>query len=174
VAKDNIIDMWHRRQKQMKQDRLSENKDHLDGSVHDMTVRRQEIIQQERREVKRTLLTEFIGASVVIPERGLLKVSLFDVSENGISFDVLKDNGIFIKGEEIAIRVYLNQYSYFPFYIKVKNKRYIDEEDIYRIGGELVKDSINELALYHFVKFIENISASLKGDKGDIIVSHIK
>ena len=39
-----------------------------EAPVVDMTERRQEMIQDERREVKRTILTEFIGAFAVIPD----------------------------------------------------------------------------------------------------------
>lgn len=143
------------------------------ASVVDMTEKRQEILSRDRREVKRTILTEFIGAFVVLPERGLLKVALYDISDNGLSFDIEMLDGGFQSEEEIAMRVYLNHSTYFPFTIKVSNCRLVEDEGVFRHGAHFVKGTINDIALHHFVKFIENVSASLKTDNGDVQVSHI-
>src|SRR5687768_13571447 len=86
--------------------------------VLDMTEARQQIINDERRNVKRTILTEFIGAFAVLPERGLLRLSLYDISDRGISFDLEMTEGRFLEGEEVAMRVYLNHKTYFPFIVK--------------------------------------------------------
>lgn len=142
--------------------------------VVDITERRHEQIMQDRRQVRRTILTEFIGAYVVIPQQGLLKVSLYDISENGLSFDLSTDLGKFSRGEELAMRVYLNQYTYFPFVVKVRNVRPEGEEGSYRHGADFVKGSVNDIALGHFVKFIETVSASLERDRGDVMVSNLK
>lgn len=141
--------------------------------VVDMSKRREEMLDSERRTVKRTILTEFIGSFVVIPQRGLCKVNIYDISDNGISFDMAEDLGALTKSEEVAMRVYLNKKTYFPFVVQVSNSRFIDEEGIYRHGASFVKGTINDVALHHFVKFIENISASLKRDNGDVMVSNI-
>jgi len=143
------------------------------GAVVDMTVAREEIINKDRREVKRTILTEFVGAYVVLPERGLLKVTLYDISENGIAFDLEPQQGMFLDGEEVAMRVYLNHSTYFPFTVKVSNSRVLEDEAVLRHGAHFMKDTLNDVALHHFVKFIENVSASLRKDDGDIIVSNI-
>lgn len=139
----------------------------------DMVEKRQEVLQRDRRAVKRTILSEFIGAFAVVPERGLVKVSLFDISENGLAFDVETGKGRFAQGEQVAMRVYLNQFTYFPFVVHVENVRVIGEEGVFRHGTSFLKDSINEEALYHFVKFIETVSATLKRDDGDVMVSNL-
>jgi len=141
--------------------------------VVDMTEKRQEILMQERRQVKRTILSEFIGAFVVIPEKGLVKVNLYDISENGLAFDVDAEAGHFSLNEEVAMRVYLNQQTYFPFVVTCQNLRRVGDEGVYRHGANFVKGTMNEEALYHFVKFIETVSASLQSDQGDIMVSSI-
>lgn len=144
-----------------------------EASILDMTEARQEILSRDRREVKRTILTEFVGAFVVLPEKGLLKVTLYDISENGLSFDIDLQEGGFQQGEEVAMRVYLNHSTYFPFVIRVNNCRAIEDEGVFRHGVHFVKGTVNDVALHHFVKFIENVSASLKTDSGDVQVSHI-
>lgn len=138
-----------------------------------MTQARQEMLSRDRREVKRTILTEFVGAFVVLPERGLMRVALYDISENGVSFDLELTDGRFKTGEEIAMRVYLNHSTYFPFTINISNSRIIEDENAIRHGANFVRGTVNDVALHHFVKFIESVSAVLKTDEGDIQVSHI-
>jgi hypothetical protein len=144
-----------------------------EAPVVDMTGAREEMLNRERREVKRTILTEFIGVSIVLPDRGLLKVTLYDISDNGIAFDLDPSEGMFLEGEEVAVRVYLNHTTYFPFNVKVSNSRLIEDEGVFRHGAHFMKDTINDVALHHFVKFIENVSANLRKDSGDVLVSNI-
>lgn len=143
------------------------------ADVLEFTEARQEILNRDRREVKRTILTEFVGAFVVLPEKGLLKAALYDISENGMAFDLELIEGGFNSGDEVAMRVYLNHSTYFPFTIRVTNCRTFEEEGITRHGANFVKGTMNDVALHHFIKFIEHVSASLKTDNGDILVSHI-
>lgn len=132
---------------------------------------REEIIAEERRKVKRTMLTEFIGASVVLPGSGLVKVTLNDISLEGLSFDIAKKYGSFSKNEEVALRLYLNHTTYFPMTLKVTNMRFIPEIGYYRHGSKFLRDSQNQEALGHFIKFIETVNTSLKADHGDILLS---
>ena len=148
-------------------------KNDFKAEILDMTEARQEVLSKERRDVKRTILTEFVGAFVILPERGLMKVALYDISDNGVSFDIEMAEGHFAQEEEIAMRVYLNHSTYFPFTVTVSNSRLIEEDGVIRHGAGFVKGTVNDVALYHFVKFIENVSASLKRDSGDILVSNI-
>lgn len=141
--------------------------------VLDMTEARQEILKKDRRDVKRTILTEFVGAFVILPEKGLMKVALYDISENGMAFDLEMADGRFVQGEDVAMRVYLNHSTYFPFTVSISNSRVIDDEGLVRHGANFVKGTMNDVALHHFVKFIENVSASLKTDSGDRMVSNI-
>ena len=140
----------------------------------DLTERRQEILSNERRAVKRTILTEFIGAFIVIPKKGLCEVSLFDISSNGLAFDIESDKGHLKLNEEVAMRIYMNRQTYFPFVVKVTNLRDIPEEGVHRHGASFVKGTINDVALHHFVKFIENVSSCLETDRGDIVVSGLR
>lgn len=144
-----------------------------EAPIIDMTEKRNEIITQERRQVKRTILSEFIGAMALVPRKGLLKVMLHDISENGMAFDIESEAGHFAIGEEVAMRVYLNQQTYFPFVVTIQNIRAMSDEPVFRHGANFVKGSINDEALHHFVKFIETVSAALQRDQGDVMVSSI-
>lgn len=144
-----------------------------DASVVDIAEKRSEILKEDRRKVKRTILTEFISVHTVVPGMGLLKVTLFNINENGLAFDIESPKGHFYAGEEVAMRVYLNHQTYFPFVVKIKHVTEVTDEGVHRHGGEFVKGTINDVALNHFVSFIETVSASLKHDHGDVVVSNI-
>lgn len=141
--------------------------------IVNLTERRQEIIDEERRGVKRTLLQEFVGLHLVIPTKGLSKCTIYDISENGLAFDMPTDSGQFRAGEMVALRVYLNHQTYFPFVVKITHIKHVEEEGSYRYGSAFQKDTINDTALFHFAKFIENVSAYLKTDHGDVLVSNL-
>lgn len=174
---NKVIDLIERRQRQIKQKAATAGRNNAkaaEGALVDMTVRRQQMLVEERREVRRTILTEFVGATVVVPEVGLMKVALYDISDEGLAFDMDFNEGQFSMGEEVAMRVYLNQHTYFPFVVKVQNVREEVEEGVYRHGTHFVKGTINTQALFHFTQFIETVSASLVRDNGDVMVSKIK
>jgi hypothetical protein len=168
---NNVIDL---KSHQKAKGRSNKSSNGTTAPVVDMTARRNEMILQERREVRRTILSEFISAFVVIPQRGLQRVALYDISENGISFDLELEHGRLNVGEEVAMRVYMNQQTYFPFVIKISNGRELLDEGVGRHGAGFVRGTINDVALHHFVKFIETVSASLQTDHGDVMVSNIK
>ena len=183
MIKNNVIDLSKRFQSKGKSKATKSQQSQAAGKapVLDMTERREAIINEERREVRRTILTGFIGAFIVVPtpvssksKGGLLKVDIYDISEDGISFDVDSEFGQFQKGEEFAMRVYLSQATYFPFTIKVQNVRHLDGDGSFRHGASFAKGSVNDEALHHFVKFIETVSASLEKDTGDVMVSNLK
>lgn len=167
----NVIDMLARRRGQGKQ---TETLASRPAEVVDMTERRNEIITQERRLVKRTILSEFIGAFAVVPTKGLQRVALYDISETGIAFDLPSEDGAFNVGEEVAMRVYMNQHTYFPFVVQITNARFIDDEGTVRHGAGFVTGTINDVALHHFVRFIESVSAALETDHGDVMVSSLR
>lgn len=173
--KNNLIDFVERRKsRRLDQKQRTAPQNHEPSPPVDITEMRQEMIKEERREVRRTILTGFIGAFVVVPNQGLLRVDIYDISEDGVAFDMEMENGQFEKGEEVAMRVYMNQHVYFPFIVTIQNGRTLASMDCVRHGASFVKGTVNDEALYHFVKFIETVSASLERDNGDVMVSNLK
>lgn len=169
----NVIDMTRRLKTKAGNAKKTSKKAKDDAPVIDMTVKREEMILSERRKVRRTMLSEFIAAFAVVPQKGLLRVTLSDISEDGAAFDVDFDAGHFRIGEEVAMRVYLNHETYFPFIVRIQNLRGMPEDGVFRHGAHFVKGTINDEALHHFVKFLETVSASLQTDQGDIQVSNL-
>lgn len=143
----------------------------VSGELLDMVESRQAILKQERRDLRRTILTEFVGAFTVIPERGLLRVSLYDISDDGLAFEVDSHQGAFLKDERLAMRIYLNHKTYFEFVVQVKWQENFTEAGFVRHGTKFVKETVNDVALGHFVKFIEAVSVNLQADEGDLQIS---
>lgn len=173
----NVIDLSKRRKVRKPDEvatkgrKVDQTKGPAEASVVDMTERREAILSSERRQVKRTILSEFIAAFILVPEKGLQKVAIYDISADGIAFDLDLSSGGLKEGEEVAMRVYLNQFTYFPFVVSIANVRAIPNEGVTRHGCGFMKATVNEDALRHFVSFIETVSASLRTDHGDVMVS---
>lgn len=142
-------------------------------NVIDYDETKQKLLLFERRKIKRTILTEFVSAMVVLPEKGLLKVSLYDISENGMSFDTEYDQGAFKADEEVSMRVYLNHKTYFPITLQVKHVNDEKIEGVMRHGAVFLKQPSTDAALQYFVKFIESVSQGLKNDDGDLMAPKI-
>ncbi len=134
---------------------------------------KKKMLFHERRQVKRTVLTEFVSAMVVLPEKGLMKVDLYDISEEGISFDVEAAQGHFKIDEEISIRIYLNRKTYFPMTLQVKHITDEPSEGVVRHGTVFMRsasaDASSDAALQYFIRFIETAGAQLRKDEGDFI-----
>jgi hypothetical protein len=137
---NNVIDLKSRLQAKAATENKTK-KGSTSAPVVDMTERRNEILSSERRTVRRTILSEFVGACIVVPQKGLQKVALYDISENGLAFDMDPELGKFLNGEEIAMRVYLNHQTYFPFILKISNVRFITDEGVHRHGANFIKGS---------------------------------
>lgn len=165
----NVIDITSRLKSQKEGQAIGSDT----AKVVDITEMREAMLQQDRRKVKRTILTEFIGVHAVVPGQGLVKVTLYDINETGLAFDLEMEKGEFPIGEEVAMRVYMNHQTYFPFEIKIRHVQDILDEGVRRHGCQFIAGTLNDVALHHFVKFIENVSASLRSDHGDVMVSKI-
>jgi hypothetical protein len=144
-----------------------------DANVVSYDEQKQKMLFHERRQIKRTILSEFVSAMVVLPEKGLMKVSIYDISDQGISFDLEMDQGSFKADEEISMRVYLNHKTYFPITVQVKHATVEASEGVVRHGTVFLRQSANDAALQYFVRFIESVSLGLKKDNGDLMAPKI-
>lgn len=143
-----------------------------EAQVLDVTERIQAAQADERREVKRVVLNEFISAHVYTG-RGLLRVTLRDIHDKGLAFEIDEREGQFARGESLEMRFYMNHETYFRFDVQIAHAKFNEDEGVYRHGCQFVKDTINDVALHHFISFLQTISASLRTDRGDRTVSNI-
>jgi hypothetical protein len=150
-------------------------KDHnqQDAQVLDVTERILAGQSDDRRVVKRVVLNEFISAHVFVPGRGLLRVILKDIHDDGLAFEVDEREGEFSRLEVLEVRFYMNHETYFRFNVQVAHSSLNTDDGMHRHGCRFVKDTINDVALHHFIGFLQNIAASLKTDRGDRTVSNI-
>lgn len=144
-----------------------------EGQILDVTQKIQEQQSEDKRKIKRVVLNEFISAHVHIPGRGLLRVILKDIHEGGLAFDLYEREGNFERGETLEMRFYMNHETYFKFNVKVAHHHHIVDEGFYRHGCQFGEEGLNDVALRHFVQFLQNIAASLRTDRGDRTVSQI-
>jgi hypothetical protein len=176
-TKTNVIDMTARRQAQLRAEgsdiklkKLKEVNAPKSAAVADVVEfgsRKNEILTQERRRNRRTILSNFLGAFIIVPEKGLKEVALYDISEGGIAFDLENADGKFRVDEELALRVYLSKEIYVPITLKVKNVRDIKDEEVYRHGTVFVGAAEDDVLKY-FIRFVEAMSIHLKLDPGDL------
>ena len=117
------------------------------------------------------MFNEMMSSMVVIPERGLLKVFLHDISGDGLSFDTAIEVGSFKVDEEISMRIYINHKTYFPVKMTIKHIKQDVESGIIRHGATMIKEALNDVVLQYFVKFIEAAALTMKKDSGDLMVN---
>jgi len=170
VKMSNVIDMTGRLKAQATSEALANM-----GSAEILNISeiRKRVITEDRRQVKRTILTEFIALHAVVPNKGIMKVTLYDINESGLSFDLESQRGHYNVGELVELRLYLNQSTYLTINTKVAHVTDIADEGIHRHGCGFEVESRNREALSHFVKFLESVTANLKRDGGDLLVSKI-
>lgn len=143
------------------------------GQVFDVTQRIQDRQAEDRRRVKRVVMNEFISAHVNVNGRGLVKIAIKDIHDGGLAFDIDERQGQFTRGETLEVRFYLNHETYFKFNVQVAHSSFVENEGVYRHGTAFIGESLNNVALHHFTQFMQTISASLRTDTGDRIVSNI-
>jgi hypothetical protein len=168
AAKSNVIDFNKRKKAHgVTKDTKEHAGKHAPSPVTDLTKRREQIIDQERRLVTRTVLSSFIGVFVVLPKQGLQPVAVYDISEGGLAFDLPADQGQFNIGETVTMRIYLSHDTYFSYSVKVANVRAMEHGAVLRHGTILRKDDESFQTLSHFMRFLEAVSLVAKKDNGD-------
>ena len=142
-------------------------------AIVDMVLRRKEQIQSERRDVRRTVLDHFIGAFVVLPQKGLQPATIFDISDAGMSFDFDLEIGRFKQGEVVNMRIYLSHELYFPFSVNITNIRATNDGAV-RHGAIFEKGQPSAKVLENFVKFLEGVATISRRDEGDRLLGRVE
>jgi hypothetical protein len=139
----------------------------------DLNERREEKLASEKRAVTRTVLSQFLGVFLVLPNKGLQPVSLHDVSEAGLSFDLPTEVGSYEISETVTMRIYLSHDTYFSFHAKIANKRSSSSQGVARHGAVFRKDDESFKTLFYFTKFLENVGLVARRDTGDRLLGRI-
>jgi hypothetical protein len=105
---------------------------------------------------------------IVIPKKGLHRLAVHDISEDGMSFNIeiegeLPSNSQTQEGESLDFRLYLNATLYIPLSIQVV--RVSEHHDGKRIGAEFQdKESANYRAFLSLLHLLDNIESVLRVD----------
>lgn len=134
---------------------------------------RKHLLDQDKRNNQRTILSDLVSVYAILPERGLLKVDVHNLGEKGLAFDVESFQGAYELNEKVAMRVYLNHKSYFPFEVEIKHVTPVEEEGVFRHGATFTGENTNNVALSHLIKFLEAVSSDLREDRGDLMIPNI-
>ena len=127
---------------------------------------------EDRRKKRRIVVSGLMNAAIV-HSKGLIRdVFIYDISKEGISFDLPQQYNI-KENEQLHMRLYLNSVDFFEFTILTKNKRLVDIEDFHRYGTVFQNlNTFNKKAIINLVNFIESASSVLNKDRGEILFSN--
>lgn len=127
----------------------------------------------DRRKVQRAVLGHLIASHVVLPNLGLVQVTIRDVDETGLAFEMESFLGRFTKGDQVELRFYLNGQTYFRVHVEVAYSSIDEQSGQARHGSRYTEESLNQEALLHFIQFLRAVSVSLQTDRGERVVSNL-
>lgn len=127
----------------------------------------------DRRKVQRVVLGHLIASHVVLPNLGLVQVTIRDVDETGLAFEMESFLGRFSKGDQVELRFYLNGQTYFRVHVEVAYSSIDEQSGQARHGSRYTEESLNQEALLHFIQFLRSVSVSLQTDRGERVVSNL-
>jgi hypothetical protein len=95
--------------------------------------------EERRKSVRRKILDSF-GMFCTGPRKGGYKLTIHDMSEGGLAFDLDVEGEDFeffpvSLGESIDIRLYVNQSVFIPLRVKMVR---VTEGSVRRVGGEII------------------------------------
>jgi hypothetical protein len=122
----------------------------------------------ERRRARRRPILATFSMYLVIPKKGLYKLTVHDISELGIGFDLdvegesSSDFPVQI-GDKLDSRLYLNQSLYIPLSLQIA--RVEDKPIVRRVGAEFQEhESINYKAFLSLLGFLDKMADALQVD----------
>jgi hypothetical protein len=120
----------------------------------------------DRRRAKRIPILASFSLSLVVPKKGMHRLDIYDVSENGIGF-ILNIEEEFLSvfptqiGDILEVNFYLNSSLFLPLLVRVVR---IDDAQTgeRRIGGEFEKRTSESFAAFlAFLAFLDKIQTAV-------------
>lgn len=136
--------------------------------------KRDQVIDEKRRNFERLMFQNFLGAYSVIDEAGsIYPVSLVDISKTGCLFQVpwnaQRDRKL-PRESEVRLRIYFTKDSFIPVFCDVKyGNEYVDKDGktYMRYGCEFNTETESYRALKAFIEFLYSYSELSQMDRGD-------
>lgn len=140
----------------------------------DFVSKRNESIEQKRRNFERIMFKNFLGAySVIDTEGSVYPIEMVDISRQGCLFEIPwnpQKDVPFNKGHELNLRIYFTKASYIPVVVKiVHSKEVLDSEGgaCLHYGCEFDKSMPSFQALESFIEFLYRFAEHSRIDRGD-------
>ncbi len=132
-----------------------------DDKVIDFIEKRNESIEQKRRNFERVMFENFLGAFTEIDDAGTkYPVELIDISKDGCQFQVpwsVNSDSTFTKGTEIPMRMYFTKKSFIHVTIVVRHSSEFVSENgttYMRYGCSFDKSTHSWEAMESFIDFM--------------------
>lgn len=123
--------------------------------------------KQERRKVRRRPILATFSVFCVVPRKGVHRLPIHDVSEQGIAFDLdtegedLQDFRV-TTGETLDVQFYLNQSLFLPLSVKVI--RVEDGPAVRKVGAELIPGGKGHEAFLSFVAMLDAVGEFMEAN----------
>ena len=128
---------------------------------------------EDRRKKRRIIVSGLMNAAIVYSKGLIRDVFIYDISKEGISFDLPQEYNI-QKDHQLNMRLYLNSVDFFEFTVSVKNRRSVNIEDFHRYGTVFKNlNASSKKVIINLVSFIESASSILNKDRGEVLFSNI-
>ncbi len=120
----------------------------------------------ERRRARRRPILDTFAVHLVIPKKGLFRLTVHDLSEIGIGFDLdiegENSQSFPVKsGDNIDVRLYLNQSLFIPLEVRVA--RVEEQYRVRRVGAEFSSQKNQYFeAFIGLMQFLDRMSDALK------------
>lgn len=144
----------------------------METSVVNLFNKRQEKIEEKRREYERVVFKSSFGVYSVMENKGLHAIEIVDISEGGLLFQVREHSSLKLDvGEVVPLRFYFSADHYISVDVKVVRSVSAIENGVayHRYGCLIDKTMSSYAAIYHFVQFITKCAEH--GHKDD---THLK
>jgi hypothetical protein len=146
----------------------------MTDSVIDFLEKRNEAIEQRRREFERILFKNFLGVYLVVEDEvSTFNVEMVDISDKGclLQLPLIKDGRQnYQRGNDLYLRLYFTPTSYLPITVTIKyHSEFIDSDGAkyQRYGCEFDREGASFEAIESFVQFITKFSELSYTDRSD-------
>lgn len=150
-----------------------------DQKVVDFVAKRNQNIENKKRQFERVALSHFLGCYSVVDDHGsIYQVNLVDISEDGCMIQIpFSKNAekVFKSESDVTLRLYFTKDSYVTTVMKIKySKPYIEKgQEFYRCGGQFDKSLPSYETIKAFTAFITKFAEHSCVDRGDAKVMFI-
>jgi hypothetical protein len=133
----------------------------MTDAVIDFVEKRNEAIEQRRREFERIMFKNFLGVYSILDDQvKAYAVDLIDISDKGCLIQIPMDKETekrYKKDMEVNLRIYFTPHAFIPLNVSIKySTEYLEADgtQYLRYGCEFDKSAVSFEAMESFIRFI--------------------